>query len=496
MRDYLLVRFGSPKAYGSFNRKYEYPDVDFCLFKHFPHTRLVFPALIFNSRVNCTCTMSFLVKENRIAHELGLFDETNLTFYDNADSYSFNYLSLDTYNSTHIYCHSRMYNTTARACDFAAMLHKCNISEYNSSAKTDSPLRFKSDTDIFYMMLWLQFVLLILLKPLVCILALVSNGLTIAVLTNRSLKSEFNDQMYRHILLNAVFNLVYSGIMALKLAVNECLYYQASVFCSSLYQTNASQYFKIVVVDFLGNTFKTGSNLSYISFAFTRIALVRQQSVHRSVSRQKFSATYFVVFVCVGALLSGYKLFQYKLNWQHKPQKAFPYEIYDEVACSTRNLRVPCTLFTAFKFADNAVNDVLFFVLNVVLDVYLFVLFEREIKSKKKLLSMRLDELDKKQEDLTKMLLVSGALFFVAHFPELMSTVMLVVYARQLANFCMYKYSCDLLNEDAQFFCLVSMALQFFVYIRFNAKIRHSFFEIKARACGVSLFKAIFNSKG
>ena len=90
--------------------------------------------------------------------------------------------------------------------------------------------------------------------------------------------------------------------------------------------------------------------------------------------------------------------------------------------------------------------------MNLILVLYFFVAFEKEIKNKKRLLSTRyIDELDKKQDDLTKMLILNGILYFISHFPELISSVFLIVFSKKLVNFCEYKYSCDLINENAQF---------------------------------------------
>ncbi len=43
-----------------FSKTYEYPPQDICLFKDFPHTRLVLPVLHPNKFLNCTCTIKWL----------------------------------------------------------------------------------------------------------------------------------------------------------------------------------------------------------------------------------------------------------------------------------------------------------------------------------------------------------------------------------------------------------------------------------------------------
>ncbi|RMZ94098.1 hypothetical protein BpHYR1_016171 [Brachionus plicatilis] len=47
---------------------YGYPEQDFCKFKNFPHSRLVFPLIQSNAKLNCTCTMLWLLQFWRFAN--------------------------------------------------------------------------------------------------------------------------------------------------------------------------------------------------------------------------------------------------------------------------------------------------------------------------------------------------------------------------------------------------------------------------------------------
>ena len=351
--------------------------------------------------------------------------------------------------------------------------------------------KMNTDTDVFYVVKWLQLILLILLKPLFCGIAIVSNILIIIVISNKKRKKDFKDQMYKLILLNAVFNILYSVIMALKL-INECLFYYSPVFCSILYQTPSSQYFKIIVVNFLGSTFKTCSSLTYIAFSLSRFILIAEK--YKKVTfLKKFNElkliVFVVAFITMSALISGYKLFQYKLNRIHFPLKSFPYEIYDEIACKETSHYKQCRMFTSFKIIDNVINDIAFFVLNIVIDCSLFVAFRKEIEKKKKISSIQSDDLQQKQDDLSKMLIINGVMYVVSHSPEFVTSILLIRFSQKLVNFCMNKFSCELISENAQFFCLISISFQFSILLRFNTNFRQSFREIKAKclSCCVCL---------
>ena len=56
----ISIRFVYKKSTATFDSIYTYPDEDFCLFKSFPHTRLVMPIIIPGVQLECTCTLKYL----------------------------------------------------------------------------------------------------------------------------------------------------------------------------------------------------------------------------------------------------------------------------------------------------------------------------------------------------------------------------------------------------------------------------------------------------
>ena len=59
-------------ALAFFQNSYLYPDEDFCLFQHFPHQNLVYPVIISDDNLNCSCTIMWLIKFYDI------YDENNI----------------------------------------------------------------------------------------------------------------------------------------------------------------------------------------------------------------------------------------------------------------------------------------------------------------------------------------------------------------------------------------------------------------------------------
>ena len=47
--------------------KYEFPDQDFCLFRNFPHQKLVFPIINSKPNLDCNCTLLYLIQNKNLA---------------------------------------------------------------------------------------------------------------------------------------------------------------------------------------------------------------------------------------------------------------------------------------------------------------------------------------------------------------------------------------------------------------------------------------------
>ncbi len=319
--------------------------------------------------------------------------------------------------------------------------------------------------------------------------------MNLIVIENKSKKKEFNEAMYRFIEINSIFNIFFCSIMLLKL-INTCIFNQAGIFCSSMYEMPSSQYFKIVTVHFMGNTFKLCSNVSYLLFALNRLiiinssknlikstakkasSIVRKQT-HRNYLR--FSLIFLVIFLSCSCL-SLFKLFQYRLNDEKDYRRDFPYEFRDELFCnSSLEYKSECKLFSAFKLANSLLNDVCMIFLNVCIDVILIRKF-RNYLDKKSVHVVDVDHhknIETTKKRLNRMVFCNCFLYIISHLPEFIVTLSLILFSGRIAKFCKFNFSCDLLNEEAEFFGLISMVCQFYIYKVFDKNFRASFEHLK-----------------
>ena len=59
------------------NKKYDYPEKDFCNFQDYPHERLVFPLIETKDNLECTCTLMWLIKNKNLFSQIIEFLNTS-----------------------------------------------------------------------------------------------------------------------------------------------------------------------------------------------------------------------------------------------------------------------------------------------------------------------------------------------------------------------------------------------------------------------------------
>ena len=462
----IVIKFQHLKNFVSFTPIYDYPNEDICLFKDFPHERLVYPVIIPGIRLECTCTLIWLQKYYHIyKSEIndGIDYESN--YRDVLYSFIFEI------NSTFNYCSNQNLD-----CNFGNNFKKC---------KKDSARNFSdsNDTNILFLIKWFQFILLIILQPLVCSLGIVNNFLTILVVRNKKKKKEFNHSIYKLIQINCLFNILYCMVIAFNL-MNSCVFYTSSVFCSSVYQMDSVQTAKIILIKFLGNALKMCSNFSYLSFSISRLVLISRQKENKP--HTKFSnlifTVYFFVLLVLSCVLSIFRLFQFRINFEKGYRKDFPFEFRNEEFCKKQMNNFECKLFNSFKISNHFLNDILCVFVNLMVDLILMKKFKKHLKNK----SIHIVDTDqrmniqKRKKNLNRMVLVNSFIYILSHLPEFATTLMLIVFSKKISRFCDTNLSCDLINEEAEVFCLISIVFQFFIFRFYDKNFKASFLEIKS----------------
>ena len=281
--------------------------------------------------------------------------------------------------------------------------------------------------------------------------------------------------MYDHIYANCVCNLVYCVIFSFGL-INVCIFPQG-VFCSRLLRNGFSQYFTIYVEYFLGNAVRLCCNFSYIALSISRFYISTSDPSNFFKKFEKLNLKYVYTLLFVVTLsFSVFKLFEFKPNEFYSVfDTNFPYDAYGVNYCAYNlynitAFTIKCKLFQVLNMINNIFDNVTFLLISVIIDVLLIRFSSRLLKNKQSLASTaeHLNEALRYKEKVNKMIITNGTLYFVSHVPEFVVTVMLIVYEKKLADFCLGMFSCTKMIELAQSFNILSISLQFFIFLMFD----------------------------
>jgi hypothetical protein len=70
----------------------------------------------------------------------------------------------------------------------------------------------------------------------------------------------------------------------------------------------------------------------------------------------------------------------------------------------------------------------------------------------------------KSKEEINKMIISNGMLYFISHFPDFLTTVLLLAFKKKLESSCFFVISCIDLEEMAQAFNFFSIVFQFTIF--------------------------------
>ena len=122
-------------------------------------------------------------------------------------------------------------------------------------------------------------------------------------------------------------------------------------------------------------------------------------------------------------------------------------------------------------------NDVFLFIVNIIVDLFLFKYFKEDIQHKFETRGPNADNsnLIKSKKNIDRMLILTGLIFFLSHMPEFCVTLMRLIFRENILKFCENYNTCGILNDEARFFTLISVVFQFYILLLYNRNFRDSF---------------------
>ena len=462
-----------------FKRAYEWPDEDLCLFRNFPHPRLVYPLVYTyeSKEIKCSCTIIWLVQYSKN------YFNSDYTVYAESG------FEVSAINGTVRNCLGKeVLDNYVKACNFPLRLSKCPTNQTYLNA---NKVGFVGEVNVSYFIKWLVYLIEVYFQPLACFLGILANALIILVLRNKKtiqIEKSLKNVMYKHILANSIFNLMYCLVKPLTL-INICIFPSTS-FCSSVYREGLSQYLKIYFTNLFGNSLRLCCNLSYIFFSIIRyfISTSNETWFFQRFQRINLNLFYSITFgLSLG--LSSFFVFKYKRNEfdglcdSNYPIDAYGYNYCEKnIAIHSSSLDFKCGLFTFFTMLNNVLNNILFLFISIFIDIGLIRFANQTVNRRLHMISplenanedIHLTQALKLKEKINKMILSNGLLYIISHFPDFITTVLLLVFKKKLEYSCFFVISCIDLEEMAQAFNFFSIVFQFIIFIRFDRNFRQS----------------------
>ena len=168
-------------------------------------------------------------------------------------------------------------------------------------------------------------------------------------------------------------------------------------------------------------------------------------------------------------------------------EQNFPFDAYGLNWCESKQtkksnyFKFKCEFFTVINMTNNILNNIIFLIISVIIDVSLIRIANENLRSKKAVFSddeTHLDEAIKFKEKINKMIIVNGFFSFISHFPEFLTTLLLIIFRHKLEYYCFTLFSCVDLIEISQSLIFVFIFLQFFLFKKFDKNFRDSFDNI------------------
>jgi hypothetical protein len=469
-----------------FNRFYTFPNEDICLFKNFPHTQLVLPLMIFDAKkyvsTEYSCTLVWLKKYYRLYFSND-FTEFNRYVYVQPE-----------YREMFVNESLLVREGEFSSCNFSELFEKCSIKTQYKIVPLNG-----MESLILYLK-WFQNVIEVYMRTFLCFIGLITNFLTLKVIATKKHAKNFSNSIYKHIFANALFNVFYCVIFLFSL-LNICIYPKTS-FCSSVWQNEFAQYFYIYVILFLGNTFRLCCNISYIFFSVSRFALSgasKKSKLRKFIEKQNIKRFYIVIFI-LALGFSVFLVFENKVNKLFQDYAGLDFgnfaqnNAYDVKYCEnfrselmtrsvyfsfTSSFYVNCEIFKWLNLVNNILNNGVFLIISVLVDIFMIRYSNKVIETKKSLKCPHLNEALQYKTKLNKMIITNGTLYFLSHFPEFIVTLIFYfLKSDEFTSFCYITFDCTSIIEMAQAFHFISIGFQFFIFLTFDQNFKIFFSSI------------------
>ncbi len=339
------------------------------------------------------------------------------------------------------------------------------------------------------------------LNTLFSFIILFLNILTIKILKSKSILKEKNP-MYNFLFINTVLCFLYISICLFKI-IGICI--DSNFYCSPLIETKFNLYYKTIFVLFIGESIKTASNFSNISFSLSRyIKVTSFKSSTFLLKLDQIKKRYYLIFsIIISVFINLYHLFEYNFNLAKKEESFFQlnslesyfkYSNPSDEFIENFSLSVYYLLYVFF-YIKLIFSDLFYIILNLIIDLKLLSFIK--IQNFKKITITRLianlsppNQANSTTNRLTSMITLNGLNCFIFRLPSAFANFYGFIFRFDKTDkmfkpnisgyiVCRGFKICHSLQEILFFLYLLSLILQFFIFLKFDKIFRKGYLEIR-----------------
>jgi hypothetical protein len=311
---------------------------------------------------------------------------------------------------------------------------------------------------------------------LVCAFGILTNGLSVVVLLNKSFQRTFNHRLYKQMYYYSLVNLSICLIFLFRLTI-RCIDEVTSFCIRSLIINNFFRCFMLFLTNYFGNVLKTCSNYIHVFISLERYIL---SSESKALFLKRFTKTslkkIFTLLFLFSSTINLVKLFEFDFKIYYSLLK-FPL-IFQEYF-DFKYLYVYFHLFNIFF------SNFLTIFLEVLVDLLLINFTQRALYKQNKLIAnskIKLDQNNKKEKKIKIMAITSGFSLMLFHSPDLFVSIFMSL-SNQLSEQLYIK------SYNNTFFYLTSLS----EIVYFTSYSFHLFFFVVFNHNFYLSFKQLFN---
>nr|QVK45925.1 G protein-coupled receptor [Proales similis] len=352
-----------------------------------------------------------------------------------------------------------------KQCNFDKMAKRCPIEKVE-------PLEYRTIYDTVLDFEFFKYLADVWLVPVTSLFGIFANFLVIRTFRKIKRSTEYRRNkltdkgrfMWEYTYYNSWFLLLHGFIFLLG-PLTTCIELDG-IFCSPFISTNFFRLYYLLAEKLMGNTFRLAANMSSTMFVLYRFGLNTEKLVRlRKVKPKKSIACLFIASL----LISVITLFvNEKLTVKDLWEYAISYLVYAVFDI----LKSGLFLQSAFLLNTFLVTT-LFTLLNMGIDLRLLSLLRSQNTERRK------EEAEKR---ITKMVILNGLFSFLFRLPEMISSLLLLIYTldRQSFPICLVSEShfhsvCPMLFSISHFLLTVSYLENLILLYYFNDSFRKNF---------------------